>query len=215
MGGIGAIEGIVEGILDQDRGAVKNGIDNALNGGVKPIDIINQGLSVGLQELGELFADEEVFLPELLLAADIVSEAMDSLSSMMEEKNGLQKRGKLLIATVEGDVHDIGKSLVAMIMGASGYEVIDAGKDVPGARLLEMAIEHKPDIVGLSSLLSSTMPAQKQFIDLAVEAGVRDQFKVIVGGAPITRDWADKIGADGYAEDASSTVKEANRLLRN
>lgn len=129
------------------------------------------------------------------------------------EDTKIEKRGTVLLATVEGDVHDIGKSLVGMIMNASGYNIIDAGKDVPNKKMIELVKEHKPDIVGLSSLLSTTMPAQQEFIEMAKEAGIRDQIKVIVGGAPVSRDWANKIGADGYAEDASGTVIEADMLL--
>ena len=141
-------------------------------------------------------------------------EVMNRLSKQFESSESrIEKRGSILLATVEGDVHDIGKSLVGMIMNASGYEVIDAGKDVPNTKMIELAKEHKPNIVGLSSLLATTMPAQGEFIEMAKEAGIRDDFIVMVGGAPVSRDWADKIGADGYSEDASGAVVEADKLL--
>ena len=205
---------IIAALMDQDRDETNALVDKALANGVTPMEVLNEGLAAGLQELGVLFAEEDVFLPELLLAADITTEIMNRLQDKFEsEETKIEKRGTILLATVEGDVHDIGKSLVGMIMNASGYNVIDAGKDVPNKKMIELVKEHKPDIVGLSSLLSTTMPAQQEFIEMAKEAGIRDQIKVIVGGAPVSRDWANKIGADGYAEDASGTVIEADMLL--
>lgn len=205
---------IIAALMDQDRTETNALVDKALENGVTPMEVLNEGLAAGLQELGVLFAEEEVFLPELLLAAEITTDIMKRLQDKFEtEDTKIEKRGTVLLATVEGDVHDIGKSLVGMIMNASGYNVIDAGKDVPNKKMIELVKEHKPDIEGLSSLLSTTMPAQQEFIEMAKEAGIRDQIKVIVGGAPVSRDWANKIGADGYAEDASCTVIEADMLL--
>ena len=205
---------ILAALMDQDREATNAAVDEALGDGVPPMDILNEGLAAGLQELGVLFAEEEVYLPELLLAAEITTEIMKRLQSKFQaDETKIKKRGTVLLATVEGDVHDIGKSLVGMIMNASGYNIIDAGKDVPNKKMIELVKEIHPDIVGLSSLLSTTMPAQQEFIEMAKEAGLRDQIKIIVGGAPVSRDWANKIGADGYAEDASGTVVEADMLL--
>lgn len=205
---------MVAALMDQERDDVNEYVEKALEAGISPMDILNKGLASALQELGVLFAEEEVFLPELLLAADITMEVMNRLSKQFEQSESrIEKRGSILLATVEGDVHDIGKSLVGMIMNASGYEVIDAGKDVPNTKMIELAKEHKPNIVGLSSLLATTMPAQGEFIEMAKEAGIRDDFIVMVGGAPVSRDWADKIGADGYSEDASGAVVEADKLL--
>ncbi|WP_281680730.1 cobalamin B12-binding domain-containing protein [Synergistes jonesii] len=205
---------IMAALMDQDRAATNAAVDEALGDGVPPMDILNEGLAAGLQELGVLFAEEEVYLPELLLAAEITTEIMKRLQSKFQaDETKIKKRGTVLLATVEGDVHDIGKSLVGMIMNASGYNIIDAGKDVPNKKMIELVKEIHPDIVGLSSLLSTTMPAQQEFIEMVKEAGLRDQIKIIVGGAPVSRDWANKIGADGYAEDASGTVVEADMLL--
>ena len=151
---------IIAALMDQDRDETNALVDKALANGVTPMEVLNEGLAAGLQELGVLFAEEEVFLPELLLAADITTEIMNRLQDKFEsEETKIEKRGTILLATVEGDVHDIGKSLVGMIMNASGYNVIDAGKDVPNKKMIELVKEHKPDIVGLSSLLSTTMPA--------------------------------------------------------
>ncbi len=205
---------IIAALMDQDREEVNSLVDKALDNDVSPMDILNNALAAGLREMGFLFAKEEMFLPELLLAANIVTEIMDRLSEKFKSgEANIKKRGTVLLATVEGDVHDIGKSLVGMIMNASGYSIIDAGKDVANTKLIELVKEHKPDIVGLSSLLATTMPAQKEFIEMAKEAGIRDQIKIMVGGAPVSKDWACKIGSDGWAEDASGAVLEADRML--
>lgn len=204
---------MINALIDLDRGEVKSLVAKALADGAAPMDVLNEGITLGLQQMGELFNEGEVFLPELLLAAEIAMEVMNDLSERFGVGDQIEKRGKCLIATVAGDVHDIGKSLVGMIFNASGYEIVDAGKDVPNEKLIEMVKEHKPDIVGLSSLLSTTMPAQKEFVEMAKEAGIRDSIKIMVGGAPVSREWAEKIGADGYAEDASTGVVEADRLL--
>ena len=205
---------IIAALMDQDRDEVNSLVDKALNNDVSPMDILNNALAAGLREMGFLFAKEEMFLPELLLAANIVTEIMDRLSEKFKSsETNIKKRGTVLLATVEGDVHEIGKSLVGMIMNASGYSIIDAGKDVANTKLIELVKEHKPDIVGLSSLLATTMPAQKEFIEMAKEAGIRDQIKIMVGGAPVSKDWAYKIGSDGWSEDASGAVLEADRML--
>ena len=210
----GTMEKIVAALMDQDRDETRLQVKRALAEGISPMDILNKALSEGLQELGVLFAEEEIFLPELLLAADIVTEIMNELKKEFESSSArLEKRGTALLCTVEGDVHDIGKNLVGMIMSASGYEIIDAGKDVPNTKMIELVKEINPDIVGLSSLLATTMPAQKEFIEMAKEAGIRDQIKIMVGGAPVSKDWAYKIGSDGWAEDASGAVLEADRML--
>lgn len=208
------LDKIIAALMDQDREQVNELVDKALSMEVSPMEILNGALAAGLQELGVLFSEEEVFLPELLLAANIVTEIMNRLAEKFKASEAsIEKRGTVLLATVEGDVHDIGKSLVGMIMNASGYNIIDAGKDAPNTKLIEMVKEHKPDIVGLSSLLATTMPAQKEFIEMAKEAGLRDQIKIMVGGAPVSKDWAIKIGSDGWAEDASGAVLEADRML--
>lgn len=205
---------IINGIIEQDEDVVNDMVKEALKEEISPMDILNKGLSAGLNELGDLFAEEEVFLPELLCAADIAMSVMDDLKEKIE--GGAEEMahcGKVVMATVEGDVHDIGKNLVCMILSASGYEVIDAGRDVKNTDLIELVKKEEPDIVGLSALITTTMPAQKEFIEMAKEEGIRDSFKVMVGGAPVTQDWADQIGADGYSYDASSFVVLADKLI--
>jgi 5-methyltetrahydrofolate--homocysteine methyltransferase len=163
--------------------------------------------------VGDLFADEEMFLPELITAANMVSQAMDKMKPHLASGEGFKRKGLYVIATVEGDVHDIGKNLVSLLLSASGYEVVDLGKDVKAKQIVDKVKELNPDVLGLSALLSTTMPAQHRVIQAIEEAGIREKVKVMVGGAPVTRNWAVKIGADGFAEDAASAVKEADRIL--
>lgn len=207
------LEKLRAALMDMDSDSVNELVDKALENDIKPIDIMNKGLAAALQELGVLFTEEEIFLPELLLAADITLNVMTRLEESFKDEEKLEKRGKVMLCTVEGDVHDIGKSLVAMVMNACGYEIIDAGKDVPNTKMIELVKEHKPDMVGLSALLLTTMTSQAEFVEMAKEAGIRDQIKIMVGGAPVSREWALKIGADGFAEDASASVLEADKLL--
>jgi corrinoid protein of di/trimethylamine methyltransferase len=205
---------IIQGVIDQDEEIVKKTVETALDAGIDPMVIINEGLTVSLDKVGELFAEETFFLPELILCGEIVTAAMEKLEETLKNQaTEVSKKGKIIMATVQGDVHDIGKNLVVLIMGASGYEVVDLGKNVSPSTVVEKTNELKPDIVALSALLSTTMPGQKDTIQALEEAGIRDRVKVMVGGAPVTRAWAEQIKADGYAEDASSAVIEANRIL--
>ena len=204
---------MINAILELNQDDVTNLVSKAVSEGVPPMDILNKGITEGMHQIGELFSLGEVFLPELLMAANIATQVLDDLSKKFGVGDKVEKRAKCLFATVQGDVHDIGKSLVCMVFKASGYDVFDAGVDVPGQKIIDLVRELKPDIVGLSSLLSTTMPGQREFIEMAKEAGIRDDIKIMVGGAPVSREWADKIGADGYSEDASTAVQEANKLL--
>lgn len=205
--------GIIEAIIEQDENRVSSLVEDGISSGIRPLDIINNGLTVGLKKVGDLFAEEILFLPELVQCGQIVTNVMSTLESQLKGDKSATKKGKCIIATVKGDVHDIGKNLVALILKASGYDVIDIGKDVSAEFIVEKISELKPDIVALSALLSTTMPGQKDSIRAIEEAGLRGKVKIIVGGAPVTRTWAEEIGADGYAEDASTAVYEADRML--
>jgi corrinoid protein of di/trimethylamine methyltransferase len=182
--------------------------------GIDPLLIVNEGLTPGLRKVGDLFAAEEVFLPELVLAGEIVTQLMGKMETQLSGSRVAKNKGVFLIATVKGDVHDIGKNLVALLLSASGYDVVDLGKSVPAEVILEKVNELSPQILGLSALLSTTMPAQREVIQTLEEAGLREKIKILVGGAPVTRAWAKEIGADGYAEDASSAVMEADRVVK-
>lgn len=209
-----ALNNIIEGVVDQDEERVEKMVVDALEAGIDPMVIINDGLTESLKKVGDLFADEIIFLPELIQCGEIVTDVMTKIEEKIKSgDSNVTKKGVVLIATVQGDVHDIGKNLVTLLMGASGYEVVDMGKDVKASVILEKIQEIDPDIVALSSLLSTTMPFQKDTIQTIEEAGIRDTVKIMVGGAPVTRAWAEEIGADGYAEDASTAVVEADRIM--
>ncbi len=207
------INNIIEELIKINKNNVIDLVSRGVSEGIDPMQIINEGLTVGLRKVGDLFAEEEIFLPELVLAGKIVTEATENIKSKMVEGQNLEKKGLFLISTVSGDVHDIGKNLVALLLSASGYQVEDLGKDVLTETIVEKVNELNPNIVGLSSLLSTTMPAQKDVIEALEKAGIRDKVKIMVGGAPVTRAWAKEIGADGYAENASEAVNEADKLI--
>lgn len=207
------INNIIEELIKINKNNVIDLVSRGVSEGIDPMQIINEGLTVGLRKVGDLFAEEEIFLPELVLAGKIVTEATENIKSKMVEGQNLEKKGLFLISTVSGDVHDIGKKLVALLLSASGYQVEDLGKDVLTETIVEKVNELNPNIVGLSSLLSTTMPAQKDVIEALEKAGIRDKVKIMVGGAPVTRAWAEEVGADGYAENASEAVNEADKLI--
>jgi len=208
------VDEIIEAIIGLKEDQVTELALKAIAEGAAPLTVINEGLAAGLRKVGDLFADEQVFLPELINAARMVSRAVERIKPSLASSQSLKRKGLCLIATVEGDVHDIGKNLVNLLLSASGYEVVDLGKDVPTQRIVEKVKELNPDILGLSALLSTTMPGQRRVIEAIQEAGIRERVKIMVGGAPVTRSWAEKIGADGFAEDAASAVKEADRIVR-
>ena len=213
MGSNQSIDEIIDAIIRLNENQVTERVLKAIAEGVAPLTVINEGLAAGLRRVGDLFADEQIFLPELINAARIVAKTIEQVKPHLAPGDGMKKKGLCLIATVEGDVHDIGKNLVTLLLSASGYEVVDLGKDVPTKRIIERVKQLNPDILGLSALLSTTMPAQQKVIQAIEEAGIREKIKVMVGGAPVTRNWAEKIGADGFAEDAASAVKEADRVI--
>ena len=204
----------VDAILNSDQEKAVAVARQALSEGLDPVDVLSSGFSVGIREVGELFGRGEVFLPELILAA----EAMKEASAVLEEGiNGssIQKKGKLLIATVEGDVHDIGKGIVISLLKTQGIEVCDLGRDVPVDAIIEKAVELDVDIIGTSALLTTTLPEQKKLEEELRSRGLRDRFKTMIGGAPATQRWADRIGADAYGEDAAEAVNKALALLAN
>lgn len=201
-------------ILDGDEEKTVALVKKALAGAMEPLEILNQGCIPGIEKAGALFEAEEFFLPELITAGEATKAAMDLLLPELKKTEGSWKSaGKFVIGTVEGDMHDIGKSIVASMLSAAGFEVTDLGIDVSTDRFIEEVKASRPDFVGLSALLTSTMPKQKDVVDALREAGLRDQVKVLVGGAPVSSDWAEKIGADGYAEDAIAAVRVAKESL--
>ena len=189
-------QSIVDGDLDQAAALARQ----ALEQGIDPLVAINQGFVPGINTVGDQFGAGEMYLPELMMAAEAMKKAMAVLQPEMARR-GVQRQylGKVVLGAVKGDIHEIGKNLVATMLSASGFDVHDLGVDVPSARFAEMAREVDADIVGVSALLTTTMTGLKHVIEALDDMGLRPRVKVIVGGAPVTRDWADEIGADGYS----------------
>jgi 5-methyltetrahydrofolate--homocysteine methyltransferase len=174
-------------------------------------------LTEGLKELGEKFSRGDAFIPELVFGGEIFNEAMKILGPPMATGAGAQikSKGKVIMATVKGDLHDIGKNLVTTFLTVGGYQVIDLGTDVPNEKLIELIQKEMPDVVGLSALLTTTMLGQRQFMALLKEKGLRNRVKVIVGGAPVSQAWADEIGADAYGADAVDGKNKIDSMLGN
>ncbi|HOA35759.1 MAG TPA: corrinoid protein [Bacillota bacterium] len=205
-------EKIKAAILDGDVEETAALVKKALADGLEPLEVLNKGCIPGIEKAGALFEAEEFFLPELITAGEATKAAMELLLPELRKKeDAWQSAGKFVIGTVEGDMHDIGKSIVASMLSAAGFEVFDLGIDVSAERFIEEIKTKEPDFLGLSALLTSTMPKQQEVIDALKEAGLRDKVKVFVGGAPVSSEWAEKIGADGYAEDAVAAVKLAKK----
>ena len=187
-------------------------VSQALDEGLGAQQILDEGLLKGMGELGVRFKNNEAFVPEVLIAARALNKGTDTLKSKLVDLD-IKPLGRVVIATVAGDLHDIGKNLVKLMMEGAGFEVIDLGTDVPAARIVDSVGEYSPDVIALSALLTTTMAAQGDAIKALEEAGLRDKVKVIVGGAPITEAFAKEIGADGYSEDASGAAETAKAFL--
>lgn len=202
-----------QAVIEGEQGRAVELAKQALEQGLDPLICINQGLMTGIKKVGKLFNDGEYFLPQLIIGAETMKAAMAILEP---ELVGDQKRdvvGRVVVGTVEGDLHEIGKTLVGTMLAANGFEVTDIGIDNTPEQFVEAVRETNADIVGASALLTTTMGVQKQLIEELEGAGLREKVKVMIGGAPITQSYADEIGADGYAENAMSAVDMAFRLI--
>lgn len=186
----------------------------AIEAGLEPLTIINQGLVPGMNIVGDKYQSGEYFLPHLLIAANGMQQAMELLEPELHAREqAVEAAGTVVIGTVKGDIHEIGKSLVATMLSASGFQVYDLGVDVPAGAFIAKVKETGANLLGLSALLTTTMTVQRDVIEALAEAGIREQVKVMVGGAPASQEWTDSIGADGYAEDAVAAVELARRLV--
>lgn len=187
-------------------------VQQALEEHYSPQDILNEGMIAGMQIIGAKFKKNEVFVPEVLIAARAMNAGLEVLRPVLI-KSGVKPIGKAIICTVEGDLHDIGKNLVKMMFEGQGIECFDLGVDVKPSMIMEAIKEYQPELVCLSALLATTMMKQKEVIVALIEAGLRKQVKVLVGGAPVTKEFAEEIGADGYAMDAASAAELAKEIL--
>ncbi|MEE9399413.1 MAG: corrinoid protein [Dehalococcoidales bacterium] len=183
-----------------------------LNAGISPDEIITSGLQQGMGEVGDKYSSGEYFLPDMLMAARAMKTALEVLEPALEQK-GIPTIGKVVIGTVEGDMHDVGKNVVSTFLSGSGFEVFDLGLNVPDRDFIKMVREKKVDILGLSALLTTTMPAMSRIVKALGEAGLRSSVRVIVGGAPVTQDYATYIGADAYAHDGGKAIRVCRQLV--
>jgi len=209
-----SFDGLKEAVIEGDIESTASIINELLDSGSPPLDIINQGLVSGMNTVGERFRDGDMYLPEVLMSARAVSTGMDAVRPLISIDD-VPPKGTVVIATVKGDLHEIGKNLVAMILETGGFTVINLGVDVPPENFIKAVKDHNPKFVCMSSLLTTTMMSMKDTIDLLISEGLRDSVKVFVGGAPISKEFADRIGADGYGADAMATKEICLKMIAN
>lgn len=203
-----------QAVISGDEEAAAAMANKVIEEGINPVEIINEGLSPAMTEVGDGFANEEIPLPGVLVAAEAMTKAIEIMEPHIPKEEVAESLGTVVIGTIEGDIHDIGKRIVATMLKVYGFEVHDLGRDVPIDEFVEKAKELKPDILGSSSLMTTTMGGQKILEEKLREVGIRDNFKTMIGGAATTQEWADKIGCDCYAEDANDTVLKAKELIK-
>ena len=208
------IKEAIQTIIEYDEAKAMDVMKRAIADGCDPVELLSDGFSAGIREVGDLFGKGRVFLPELMLAAEV----MQKISAMVDEEvaksgDAAEKKGTMVLATVQGDVHDIGKGIVASLIKTQGIEIVDLGRDVSVEDIIAAAEEHQADIIGTSALLTTTLGEQKKLEEVLKERGLRAKYKTILGGAPATQRWADRIGADAYAEDAAEGVNKVLTLL--
>jgi len=208
------IEEAKEQLVAQNKEKVLEIANKVIADGGDPMELMNMAFIPGINKVGDLFGRGQLFLPELMVAADAMQAATDVINEALAKKGGEQEnKGKVMLATVKGDVHDIGKCIVVSLMRANGITVFDLGRDVDTDTIIEAAVKEDVDIIGTSALLTTTMGQQKNLEQALKSAGMRDRFKTMVGGAPVTGRWAARIGADAYAEDAQDGVVKVKELL--
>ena len=209
------LEQAKKSIVDQDKDkAVKIAEEVIAKGEENPMELMNEAFIPGINEVGDLFGRGQLFLPELMQAANVMKAVTDIINDALPEKVEKQQGGVIVMATVKGDVHDIGKCIVVSLLRANGFTVHDIGRDIDTEMIIEEAVKVNADIIGTSALLTTTMVRQRDLEAELKKAGLREQFRTMVGGAPITTRWASRIGADAYAEDAQDAVKKVKELLR-
>jgi len=206
-------EKLAQAVVDGEPEEAAALAQEALDQGLDALDCINKGLSPGIDEVGELFATGEYYLPDLILGGDAMKAALAVLEPALTGGQNREILGRVVLGTVQGDLHEIGKTLVGTMLTANGFEVIDIGVDQPASNFVAAVKEHDATLVGASALLTTTMLHQQQVVEAFKEAGLSDRVKVMVGGAPITENWAEEIGADGYAEDAIGAIALAKELV--
>lgn len=205
---------VAEAVCGMDAEETATLIKEALAIGIGPLEILNNGLIIGMEKAGLLFEEQEYFVAELLLCSDAMYSGLEIIQPLLIN-SGNASKGKVVIGVVEGDTHDIGKNIVKIMLETAGFEVIDLGRDVPIGRFIDKAIEVSADMIALSTLMTTTMQGMEKLVKLLRERGLRDRFKVLIGGGPVSQSFADKIGADGYSVNAFAAVRMAESLMRD
>ena len=203
-----------QSIIDLDEDGAKEIATKSIEAGIDPLEMINEGFTEGIRKMGDLFEREEIFLPGLLIASDVMLAAVKILEAALPEDRQQEKLGVVVIGTVEGDIHDIGKGIISTMLRVHGYEVHDLGRDVPVEKFIEKIVEVKADVVGSSAMMTTTQIGQKNLEEALKEAGLRDKVKTMVGGAVGTDDWASKIGANFFGETPQDTIDKLEKLLK-
>jgi trimethylamine corrinoid protein len=206
------LEGAQKAIVESDADRAAELAQRGLAAGIDPLELMTTGFIPGINKVGDLFEMGKLFLPGLILAAEAMQKVTDIINAALPTDTE-RRKGKIVIGTVEGDIHDIGKTIVVALLKANGFDVYDIGRDVPIPRFIEEAEKVGADIIGSSALLTTTMDGQKRLEEELKKSGLKDKYKTIVGGAPVTQRWADRIGADAYAEDATDGIRKAKQLL--
>ena len=207
------LEKLAQAVIDGEPEGAEELAQQALDQGLDPLTCINEGLTKGIDRVGELFASGEYYLPDLIIGGEAMKDALAILEPALTGGQEREVAGRVVLGTVKGDLHEIGKTLVGTMLTANGFQVTDIGIDKPADEFITAVKETNATLIGASALLTTTIPEQQKIVEALVEAGLRDKIKVMVGGAPVTQAWADKIGADGYAEDAIDAVALAKKLV--
>lgn len=203
---------IRDAVIDGKHGEIEDLVKAAIDAGVNPGEIVNNAMIAAMDVVGQRFAQHQIFVPEMLVSAFTMKKGLELIKPLLNG-GGTQSKGTIVMCTVKGDIHDIGKNLVVMMLEGAGFQVIDLGVDITVEKLIRELEEIKPDVLGLSALLTTTMPEMKKLIDELEARGLRDHVKVMIGGAPVNAAFAEKIGADAYGEDAAEAVEISRRFI--
>ncbi len=214
---MGILNEMADAVINRDKEACAKLAEKAIKEDLDPIEAIQKGFAKGMEVVGNNFECGKIYLPEMMSSAQAMNLGVKVLEPALATKSpeAVKKEGKIILATVQGDMHDIGKNIVKLIMSTAGFEIIDLGRNVKVERIIDEAQDKKADIIALSALMTTTMGYMPVLIEELTEMGFRQDFKVIVGGAPVTEEWAKQIGSDGYAKDAVEAVKVARELIKN
>lgn len=208
------LEEISAHVQDGNAEETRESVKSALEQGADPLEIVEQGLAKGVRRVGDCFGRGEVFLTQLMMAADAIKAGLDAVQpELTRQGKGPQVLGKVVLGTVKGDIHDLGKNIISTMLQVNGFDVFDLGVDVPPMKFIEKAVDVDADIIAMSALMTTTLPFQADVTKLLSEMGLRPKFKVLIGGAPVTEEWARQIGADAYATDAIPGVEKAKNLV--